>query len=149
MNGNTESILRGGQFKKLIESSMAEIRNKTNLKRVEVEVLYFLSRNAEHNTMKDICNYLQMNKGHISIALDSLTKQGYVIQQQDLEDHRYVHYILTDKADEIVLQTTEAFEVLSKRVLEGIAEEDIAVFERVAGQMRANIYSILKEEKRI
>lgn len=38
MDDGLETILRGGQFKRLIEISLAEIREETGLKRVEVEI---------------------------------------------------------------------------------------------------------------
>ena len=148
MNNNIESILRGGQFKKLIEISILKIRNKTNLKRVELEIIYFLGCTREENTMKDICNHLQMNKGHISTALDSLNKQGYVIQQQDPNDRRYTHYTLTDKADDIVKQMKDAWEMLTKRLMDGLTKNEIEVFEAVSAKLGKNIEQILEEEKK-
>lgn len=148
MNNSIESILRGGQFKKLIEISILKIRNKTKLKRVELEIIYFLGCTGEENTMKDICNYLQMNKGHISTALDSLNKQGYVIQQQDSNDRRYTHYTLTDKADDIVKQMKDAWEKLTERLMTGLTKEDIEIFEAVSAKLGKNIEQILEEEKR-
>lgn len=147
MNNSMEAILRGGQFKKLIEKAILLIRSRTNLKRVEIEVMYFLSRFPEHNTMKDICNHLQMNKGHISTALDSLYKQGYVTHEQDLEDRRYVHYMLTEKANEIAAQMDEAWEKMTGRILDGLTAADIEIFERVAHRMGENIEQMLKEEE--
>lgn len=147
MNNSIEAILRGGQFKKLVENTMLVIKDKTNLKRVEIEVLYFLSRYPEQNTMKDICNHLQMNKGHISTAVDSLTKQEYIIQQKDESDRRYVHYTLTKKAGEIGEQMTSSWEKMTERMLKGVSEEDILVFEKVAGLISKNIEQMLNDEE--
>ena len=148
MNNSIESILRGGQFKKLIEISILKIRNKTNRKRVELEIIYFLGCTGEENTMKDICNHLQMNKGHISTALDSLNKQGYVVQQQDSNDRRYVHYTLTNKADDIVKQMKDAWEKLTERLMTGLTKEDIEIFETVSAKLGKNIEQILEDEKK-
>lgn len=146
MNNSIEAILRGGQFKKLIEKAMLMTRNQTGLKRVEIEVLFFLSRFPEQNTMKDICNHLQMNKGHISTALESLNKQGYVEQQQDSNDRRYVHYMLTKKAGEIVAQMDVAWEKMTKRMMEGLVKSEVQVFEKVAFRIGENIEKMLNEE---
>ena len=146
MNNSIEAILRGGQFKKLVEKAILVIRNNTSLKRVEIEVIFFLSRFPGHNTMKDICNHLQMNKGHISTALDSLNKQGYLTQQQDTNDRRYVHYSLTNKATEIVEQMEIVWEKMTKRVMEGLNKEEIEIFEHVASRIGENIEQMLSEE---
>ena len=39
---NIEGILRGGKFKKLLDKTMTDAKNKTNLNRVELEVIYLL-----------------------------------------------------------------------------------------------------------
>lgn len=145
MENSIEAILRGGQFKKLIENALTEIRNTTNLKRVEIEVIYFLYRCHEHNTMTDICHHLQMNKGHISIAMDNLCKKAYVTQQQDSDDRRYVHYTLTDEAVSIAKQIHAAWEKMSEMLMAGVEEEDLKVFEKVSEQIGRNIESILKK----
>lgn len=146
MNNSVEAILRGGQFKKLIEKAILVIRAKTDLKRVEIEVIFFLARFPAHNTMKDICNHLQMNKGHISTVLDSLHKQGYITEEQDTNDRRYVHYSLTDKASEIVTQVDASWKQMTDRIMEGIPTSDMAVFEQVAGRMGQNIEQMLNDE---
>ncbi|MGN0385110.1 MAG: MarR family winged helix-turn-helix transcriptional regulator [Lachnospiraceae bacterium] len=147
MNNSIEAILRGGQFKKLIETTMPVIRDQANLKRVEIEVLYFLSRFPEQNTMKDIRNHMQMNKGHISTVMDNLTKQGYIAQQKDDSDRRYVYYTLTENADEIVRQMTTVWEKMTERICKGVSEEDLRTFEKVAGLIGQNIDEMLKDKE--
>lgn len=147
MNSSIEGILRGGQFKKLVETTILAVKDKTNLKRVEIEVLYFLSRYPKQNTMKDICNHLQMNKGHISTTVDSLTKQEYIIQQKDECDRRYMHYTLTPKAEFIVEQITLLWKKMSEQMLKGITKEEIAIFEKVAGLIGENIEQMLNSEE--
>ena len=76
---NIEKYLRGGKFKRLLEKAMVDVKNKTNLNRLELEVVYLLSHYDEITTLTDICRYTQMNKGHMSTTLDNLVKQGYII----------------------------------------------------------------------
>lgn len=145
MNNGIEGILRGGQFKKLVETTMLVIKDNTGLKRVEVEVLYFLSRYPEKNTMKDICGHLQMNKGHISTVMDSLAKQEYIIQQKDENDRRYMHYFPTEKADEIIEKTTALWEHMMAHLTKNVTGEELAVFEKVAVIIGGNIEKMLND----
>lgn len=145
MHEGIEVILRGGQFKRLIELTIHEIRKRTGLKRVEVEILYFLHNSNEKNTMKDICHYMQMNKGHISIALDGLCKKGYITQNQDAEDRRYIHYHLTDSSNEIVEQIDIEWNKMMVQLAKGISEEELEQFKLIARKIGNNIEEILKE----
>ena len=76
---NVEGILRGGKFKRLLDKAMLDARNETNLNRLELDVIYLLYHYDEITTLTDICQYTQMNKGHMSTTLDSLVKKGYIV----------------------------------------------------------------------
>lgn len=143
---NIEKNLRGGKFKRLLERAMAGAKNKTNLNRLELEVIYLLSHYDEMTTLTDICRYTQMNKGHISTTLDNLVKKGYVVCRRDDKDRRYVKYDLTDASQQIC-QEMEALwaEVISK-VVEGIDEDSLTVFNRVSEQISRNIDRLLESD---
>lgn len=143
MQESIETILRGGQFKRIVENTLIGIREKNGLKRVEVEVLRFLHLSGEKNTMTEICSYLQMNKGHISTAMDNLCKKGYLTQEQDPDDRRYIHYSLTLKAQEVVEQINLEWDKMMERMLQGIKPEDLGIFKRVAREIGKNIENIL------
>lgn len=145
MQDNLEAILRGGQFKRIVEAGLTEIREETGLKRVEIEIIHFLHMCGEKNTMKDICINLQMNKGHISTAMDNLCKKQYVIAMQDKEDRRYVHYFLTDKSVEIAGKTAEKWNEMMARLFKGISTDDLENFKRIARIIGKNIDEILGE----
>ena len=46
MDMQTESILQGGYFKKMLDEQSAELRQKYNQKKAELEILYFLSQDS-------------------------------------------------------------------------------------------------------
>ena len=62
MDTRMEAMLQGGPFKKLLEEQIAELRQKYDMKKAELEILYFLSKCGSHNTSKDIHYQLMMNK---------------------------------------------------------------------------------------
>lgn len=145
MEKQVEGILRGGQFKHLAKRELAGIRQQYDLKRIEIEVLYFLARNKECNTLADIHHYLNANKGHISQALDCLCKRGYLTAEHDKNDRRYVHFFMTDAANELSNQINAAWGKLRDEVFAGISEEDLACFKRVSAQIAQNMNHILEE----
>lgn len=142
MDFQIESFLQGGKFKKLQEERIIELRKKYNMKKVELEVLFFLSYCGEHNTAKDIHYQLTMNKGHISQAVTSLCQRHMIIAIPDEEDRRYVHYKVSDSAREIVIEMRRNRERISQQILEGISEEELKQFKDVAAKIAKNIENL-------
>ncbi|MDO5389565.1 MAG: MarR family winged helix-turn-helix transcriptional regulator [Eubacteriales bacterium] len=143
MDGQIESILKGGKFRKLMEEQIGEIRKKYDMKKAELEILYFLSRCDGHNTSTDIHDQLLMNRGHISQAVDSLCKRKFISAIPDERDRRYVHYILLDSAREIVRELSTQYEELNCKILDGISEEELEIFQSVAAKIRNNMEKLI------
>ena len=143
MDVQVEAILQGAAFKKLLEEEFAEFRQKYDLKRAEIEILYFLSKCGENNTSTDIHSQLMMNKGHISQAVDNLCKRNLISAKPDSNDRRYVHFEIQECALEIVSEIIERRERMNALIREGISEEEMAVFRKVSAQIRKNIEKIV------
>ena len=143
MDDQIESFLQGSKFKKLLEEQSMELRQKYNMKKVELEILYFLSHCEGRNTSTDIHYQLTMNRGHISQAVDSLCKRQFIAAIPDKEDRRYVHYELLDSARVIVAEMTEMREEMNRRILEGISEDEMQIFRNVAFKIKKNIERII------
>ena len=143
---NIEKNLRGGKFKRLLDKAMADVKNNTNLNRLELEIIYLLSHYDDITTLTDICRYTQMNKGHMSTTLDNLVKQGYVICRRYDKDRRYVKYELTDASEQICQEMENLWSALTDKVVEGIDEKSLAVFNSVSEQISHNIDKLLENE---
>ncbi len=140
---NIEEILRGGKFKKLLDKTMADIKEKSNLNRLELEVIYLLFHYDDVTTLTDICQCTQMNKGHISTTLDNLVKKGYVICKRDENDRRYVKYQLTEASTQIRMEIDKLWGDLLTRIVSGIPREELEIFSKVAEQINHNIDELL------
>ena len=143
MDVQTESFLQGGKFKKLLEEQTIGLRQKYDIKKAELEILYFLSRCGKENTSTDIHHQLVMNRGHISQAVDSLCKRKYILAIHDQNDRRYVHYELQDSAREIIAEVTRIREEMNQRIIEGISEDELQIFLQVASKIKNNIENII------
>lgn len=139
MEKPVEVILRGGQFKQFTEQELSELRKKYNLKRIELEVLQFLSVCGDCNTVADIHEYLNANKGHISQAVFCLCKRGYVSSEQDKRDRRYVHYTLTEEGERLAQETSDIWKKIREEMFEGVSEEELDCFKRVSQRIAENI----------
>lgn len=144
MKRPVEVILRGGQFKQLTEQELTELRKKYDLKRIELEVIYFLSICGDEDTVVSIHDYLNANRGHISQTVFRLCQRGYVTAQQDQKDRRYTHYRLTEEGMNIAAQIKLVWNRIIGEMFEGISDEDIETFKKVSLKVSQNIKEKLK-----
>lgn len=143
MDEQLEVALRGGEFKRLLESQFGEIRKKYALKRVDIEVLYFLSRYGEENTPTDIYRRLKLNRGHVSQAIDNLIRRNLIEAIPDEEDRRYVHYRITKDAAEVVKDVEKVHAQLDKQVFKGVSKEELQLYKKVTEKIFLNIREML------
>ena len=102
MEEQLNMMRRGRQFKQLMNKKMDGIIREYDMKRVEIEILRFLAMSGERNTAADIHRYLDLNKGQISKTLEHLCTMHYLESMPDKKDRRYMHYILSEEAKELV-----------------------------------------------
>lgn len=143
MDIQVEAILYGGQFKRLLEEQNAELRNKYDIKKAELEILYFLARCGKNNTSSDIHHQLRMNRGYISQAVDSLCRRKYIIAIPDQNDRRYVHYEILDSAQGVIEELTRKREEMNRKILKGVSEDELKIFREVSSKIRKNIEEMI------
>lgn len=147
MEEKIEVLLRGSQYKKLIECELSEVRKYYDLKRIEVEILYFLSKSGDLNTSADICRRLKANKGHISQAVDNLCKRHYLVAAQDSADRRYMHYCISKESEEIVNKVTDKWNELNRELFRGITPDEMEELNRIAAKIGKNMECMINRQE--
>ncbi len=102
MDWMLEGLLQGTQFQTLYNRKIESLREEYHLRKIDIDILYFLYKSGENNTSKDICSLNLFNKGHISQSVDRMVKQQLIHTVQDEEDRRCVHLVLTEEAVGII-----------------------------------------------
>ncbi len=143
MDWMLEGLLQGTQFQKLYNRKIEDLRKKNNLRKVDIDILYFLFKSGEHNTSKDISDLNLFNKGHISQSVGWMVKQKLIYIVQDQEDRRCMHIMLTDRAVEIVEEITELREQMYNIILKGVTQEERNVLLTVSRKVNANVKDAL------
>ena len=126
-----------------MESRFTRIKTDYDLKKVDIEVLYFLSNCKEKNTPTDIYKKLGLNRGHVSQAIDSLCRRELIIAVPDQKDRRYMHYMVSDKAGEIIEQIAEIKQELDRQIFKGITEEEILAYKKTTEKIFKNMQQLL------
>jgi DNA-binding MarR family transcriptional regulator len=143
MDEQLEIALKGGYFKHLVDLQLDEIKREHGLKKVEIEVLFYLSKCGSENTPTDIKNRLNLNRGHVSQAIDSLLKMELIAATMDSQDRRCMHYAVTDKAASIIDEVSKVKNKMDEQILKGITKDELDIYMRITEKMINNIREIL------
>lgn len=134
-----EVVLKGGEFRKYSDSKFALLRKHYDMKRAEFEVIYYLSICRDADSLVNISEFLNANKGHISSTVYGLTEKGYISSAQDKNDRRYLHFSLTDKGREVAADIDAIWKDIRNELYYGLTDDEIAIFRTTFHKICKNI----------
>ena len=116
------------------------------------QVLHFLDhceQKEELVLIKDIEQELNITKSVASNLVKRMVQNGLVELEASPSDKRAKFVHLTDKARSQMKQVKAFFERIDKQLMEDIDEDELLIFEKVLGQLQANIKGIGGENEEI
>lgn len=143
MNQKLETLLYGMQFRKLLEQELTPLQKKYSLRRIDMQILWYLHTAAERNTPGDINNISMFTKGHVSQSLGRMQKMHLIKIVRDEEDRRCVHVFLCRDAEEIMENVKRVYDTVNQIVFAGITEEEKQVLLSVAKKINQNIKNVI------
>ena len=143
MDEKVEVVLKGNEFTRVMQNTFDNIKKKYDLKKVDIEVLLYLSTSKEQNTPTDIHSRMKINRGHISQSIDRLIKKGYLIAAPDADDRRSMHYSVSEKADSLICEIKSQKQDLEKRIFEGITEEEVTIYKNITYKIISNLNKMI------
>lgn len=146
MDWMLEGLLQGTQFQKLYNRRIEDLRKEYNLRKVDIDILYFLYMSGEHNTSKDIGDLNLFNKGHISQSIGRMEDQQLIYAIRDQDDRRCMHIMLTDKAVKAVEEITVLRKQMYNIILKGVTQEEREVLRSVSRKVNDNIKQALEHK---
>jgi DNA-binding MarR family transcriptional regulator len=144
MDEQMEIVLKGGDFKHLLDTQLDEIKKKYDLKKVEIEVLFFLSKCGSENTPTDITKRLNLNRGHVSQAIDVLLRRKLIAAVPDEKDRRCMHYTITTNAVPVIDEIANVKKRMDEQILKGITAEEMENYKKISEKMLKNIREMLQ-----
>lgn len=144
MLNSFDILINGHQFKKLYEREYDWVMKKYDLKKIEIEILYFISQCGEHNTAKDIAQVQYISKAHISNSIEDLSHKKYISVIGDSTDRRYMHLNVTESASPVIEDIEKVREHLLNILFHNITEEESELMIRISKKIVDNISEALK-----
>lgn len=143
MEQSIEVLLYGSKFRKLYEKQILDVFGDYHLKKIDVEILYFLHCSGNNNTSKDIVHLNMFTKGHISQSVDRMEKQNLIHLVQDGNDRRCTHLVLTKEADDIIQRIVVLRERLKNVIFSGLTEQEMKELTSISKKIEKNINDAL------
>ena len=109
------------------------------------QVLRFLDHREheqELTLIKDIEQELKITKSVASNLVKRMVQNGLVELEANPSDKRAKFVHLTEKSRSQINQIKSFFDRIDRSLLEGISEENLAIFEKVLGQLQENVEKI-------
>ena len=116
------------------------------------QVVRFLDSREENQDLvliKDIEQELNITKSVASNLVKRMVQNGLVELEASPVDKRAKFVRLTDKSRSQMKQVKAFFERIDKQLMEDIDEDELLIFEKVLGQLQANIKGIGGENEEI
>lgn len=108
----------------------------------ETAMMIYMLKHPEIDTAKDIARNLGISQSLICRSVDSLTRQGLIDVVKDSEDRRVNHLTLNIKEKSLKNTLLSMDPDFEKQMTEGVAADDLAVFQRVISRMAANVGAV-------
>lgn len=99
-----------------------------DLKGPHVSCLYYLYKNDEPLTLKELCDVCDEDKAYISRAVDSLEKDGYIICNSKTEKRYKCPLMLTEKGREVSKKIDKVIDQIVVEAGQGVTEENREIF---------------------
>lgn len=108
----------------------------------ETAMMIYMLKHPEIDMAKDIARNLGISQSLICRSVDSLTRKGLIDVVKDSEDRRVNHLTLNIKEKSLKNTLLSMDPDFEKQMTEGVAADDLAVFQRVISRMAANVGAV-------
>lgn len=107
------------------------------------DILMFLANNPEYDTAADVVRVRGIKANLVSIHVDKLVTEGYLLRIPDTRDRRKVHLHCSEKAAPILAEGCRLQERFVQQLFSGIDPADQERFQRTFAAIDRNLDSIL------
>ena len=114
------------------------------LPQTALDILLFLVNNPEYKTASDIVEVRKLKANLVSVNVDRLVQEGYLIREAVEGDRRKTQLICTEKAAPLIARGQKLQREFGERLLENIDPETRNAFFRAIEIVSRNLDAILE-----
>lgn len=118
-----------------------------DLPQTAFDILMFLGNNPAYRTASDIVEIRYIKANLVSIHVERLVREGYLIRQPVKGDRRKIELLCTDKAQPVIEQGRQLQSSFVEKLLANADDDMRNTFYRVMCMMEESLDAILEEEQ--
>lgn len=130
----------------LYEKAFSNTMENYDMTQFEVDVLGFIYFYPEYDTAKQISELRRLPKANVSVAVDRLTKKGYLYDERDVNDRRVIHLKITDDARDAISSITKEYDQFLDTLFSGFTEKEKETWQLLEKKMSVNIENALRKK---
>lgn len=130
----------------LYEKAFCSTMEKYDMTQFEVDVLGFIHFYPDYDTAKQICEFRKLPKANVSVAVDRLTKKGYLCGERDIKDRRVIHLKITNDANDAVTSIVDEYEKFLDTLFLGFTEKEKETWKLLEKKLSINIDNALRKK---
>lgn len=111
------------------------------------DILLFLGNHPQFQTARDIVERRGLKANLVSVNVDRLVQDGYLIRKESPDDRRKTILLCTEKAVPVIERGQQMQDTFMKDIAQGIDEETKAAFIQALQLMEKNLDSMMKERE--
>ena len=127
------------------ESMCKPLCHELKLPQTAFDILMFLANNPEFKTARDIVEVRKLKANLVSVNIDKLVNEGYLIRKNVEGDRRKVQLLCTDKAQPIISRGQQLQEHFVEQLFAYIDDATRQTMFRGMQQMEHNLNLILED----
>ena len=116
-----------------------------NLPQTAFDILMFLANNPEYTTAIDIVEVRKIKANLVSVNVDKLVNDGYIIRKETKGDRRKTQLICTPKADNIIKKGQTLQKNFLEQLFDNMDKSTKTAFFTGMKQIEANLDKILND----
>lgn len=140
----SQMFRNANRFIEAYHAALQPVCRDTGLPPMAVDILMFFANNPESGTAKDVCQCRGFKSGIVSVHVDRLVNEGFLSRREVPGDRRKTRLVCTDAAAEVVERGRALQKAFAQKLVDGLSEEDIAVFHNCLTVIGDNIEDIRK-----
>ena len=100
------------------------------ISRTSFDILMFLANNPRFYTARDISIYRNIRPNVVSLHVDQLVREGYLLRREIPEDRRKVRLCCTEQAAPLIRAGLKMQKAFHERLVADLSEEELSSFKR-------------------
>lgn len=119
------------------------------LSQTAFDILMFLGNNPNHNTAGEIVEIRRIKANLVSVNVERLVREGYLLRKQVEGDRRKTGLVCTDKAKPIIDRGRKLQKAFTERMFLNMDDDLRKAFSKATDIIEKNLNEILEAENKL